>query len=137
MSSLKIREGERPRGNLLMKSITYVFRHTGAEQEVELPAKFEICERCDGHGHHSNPAIDGNGISGEEMAEWDPDEVEGYFSGRYDIACEEGCDGGKALVVDERRLTKFQRILFKAHQENEDAAAEDRRISAYERKMGY
>lgn len=132
MSSLK----GRPKYGLV-KIIDYCSPKSGFEIKIALPAKYEICERCRGEGHHSNPAIDGNGITASEFAEWDPDEIEGYFRGDYDIRCEERCDGGKALVVDESRLTRFQKILFEAHEKEQAAIAEDRRMSAYERKMGY
>ena len=33
------------------------------------PAKYVVCPRCHGAGTHVNPAIDGNGIGSEEMAE--------------------------------------------------------------------
>ncbi len=131
MSSLKIREN---RGLVMMKTITYAFRHSDAEQKIELPARYEICERCRGEGHHSNPSIDGNGITSSEFAEWDEDEVEGYFSGRYDIACEERCDNGKALVVDEQRLTRFQRIIFKAWEQSEE---DRRRMDADDRQTRF
>lgn len=69
------------------------------EIEVELPAKYEVCSRCDGEGKHVNPAIDGNGI-GQEEFDADPDFEEAYFSGRYDITCER-CEGKRVeLVVD-------------------------------------
>lgn len=69
------------------------------EIEVELPAKNEVCGRCEGEGKHTNPAIDGNGISQEQFDE-DPDFEEAYRSGRYDVTCER-CGGKRVeLVVD-------------------------------------
>ena len=59
-----------------------------------MPAVYEVCETCGGKGKHVNPAIDGHGISAEEMHE-DPDFAEDYFSGVYDVPCEE-C-GGRGL----------------------------------------
>ena len=37
------------------------------EDEVELPARFEVCHTCDGKGKHVNPSIDSHGISSEEF----------------------------------------------------------------------
>jgi hypothetical protein len=52
-----------------------------------VPAHYEVCGRCRGTGKHSNPAIDGNGITQSEFAEWDDEDREGYFNGQYDITC--------------------------------------------------
>lgn len=73
----------------------------GGERDVVAPARWEICSRCSGDGHHSNPAIDGNGITSSEWGEWDPEERDDYMSGRYDVSCEECRSSGKVVVVDE------------------------------------
>lgn len=65
---------------------------------LKLPAKLELCSRCRGHGTHVNPSIDGNGITESEFAEWHQDEVEGYFSGAYDVCCYD-CSGDKTEKV--------------------------------------
>ena len=44
----------------------------GAELELALPAKFEVCHRCQGTGTHTNPSIDGNGITASEIAGMPP-----------------------------------------------------------------
>lgn len=70
--------------------------------EIELPWRWEICGRCHGNGSHVNPAVDG----WSRDSEWaDDDFIEGYFEGRYDVRCEEGCDHGKIRVPDESRMT--------------------------------
>jgi RecJ-like exonuclease len=72
----------------------------GEEYELEVPARWKICSRCKGNGHHSNPSIDGNGITQSEWAEWDEEDREKYMRGAYDVCCE-CCSGtGKVLVVD-------------------------------------
>jgi hypothetical protein len=63
--------------------------------DVKWPTVREKCERCDGHGKHVNPSIDGHGISMQEFDE-DPEFRQAYFSGRYDVRCEE-CDGEKIV----------------------------------------
>ena len=61
--------------------------------KFKMPTKRELCWRCNGDGHHSNPAIDGNGISSDEWRnEWDEESRHAYMSGRYDVRCEK-CDG--------------------------------------------
>lgn len=66
--------------------------------DVKLPARWEICDRCEGDGHHSNPSIDGNGLP-EEFAE-DEEFMQGYMRGAYDVACEVCSGRGRVLVVD-------------------------------------
>src|SRR5690242_11130025 len=90
-------------------TITYAGKNGDWDIKINLPAVAEVCDRCRGHGKHVNPNVDGHGISPEEFAE-DPDFKEAYFAGRYDVRCEE-CRGEKVVwVIDEARLTKFQRI---------------------------
>lgn len=70
-------------------------------EDIEVPAKWEICSHCRGNGTHVNPNIDGHGIGAEEWEQdWDDDSREMYFSGGYDVRCEEGCRDGKVQVVD-------------------------------------
>lgn len=69
--------------------------------EVELPAHWEICNRCKGNGSHVNPAIDGNGLSQNDIDQLDDGFMERYLSGFYDVTCEY-CNGkGKVIVADE------------------------------------
>lgn len=58
--------------------------------------KWVVCPRCEGNGQHTNPAIDGHGISAEEMNELGDDFREDYMSGVYDIRCSH-C-GGQRVV---------------------------------------
>lgn len=86
--------------------------------EHQLPTRFELCPRCQGHGTHTNPAIDGHGISPEEFAE-DPDFEDAYFAGRYDVTCQD-CNGLRVIeVVDEERLTQEQHTAWESHLEAE------------------
>ena len=108
------------------------------ELTVELPGKCIVCPRCNGSGSHVNPAIDGHGLSSEDFAE-DPDFEEAYFSGRYDVRCEE-CHGNNVIeIVDEeackRKLSWWKGML--RHIREENARREYERESAYERRMGY
>lgn len=74
--------------------------------EFKLPTHFEVCYRCEGHGTHVNPAIDGNGISAQEWNEWEDSSRSMYMNGGYDIACED-CNGMRVVpVVNESALTK-------------------------------
>lgn len=105
----------------------------GEEQEGVLPAKFEVCGRCRGHGMHVNPSIDGNGITSSEWEEWDDEEREHYFRGDYDVPCE-GCHGARVVqVVDEEHADPD---MLERYYEQEDSLAESRAIEAAERRFG-
>lgn len=108
---------------------------TGDETEHELPAKYEVCGRCEGHGTHLNPSIGEHAYTAEEFAEafHDDDQREQYFrrGGIYDVTCD-GCSGKRVvLVVDERACkTGLPRELLKRYrhqeQERQRSNAEDR-----------
>jgi RecJ-like exonuclease len=76
--------------------------------EADIPVVYEVCGTCEGQGSHVNPAIDAHGISIEEFAE-DPDFMEAYLRGDYDIPCNE-CHGRRVVpVVDPNRATEEQK----------------------------
>jgi RecJ-like exonuclease len=125
--------------------INLTFTHiddNGDEEDFELPAKHEVCPRCEGHGTHLHPDIGSHAYSAEEFAEefHDDDERAAYFKrgGRYDVPCEE-CHGKRVVVVvdeaacrseDDKRVLK----LYFEQQESDAAYAAQRRA---ERRMGY
>lgn len=101
------------------------------DQEVYLPSKYEVCPNCDGKGTHVNRAIDGNGLS-EELAS-DPDFMEGYMSGVYDVRCEQ-CKGEKVVsVLDESKCTPHELEQYDKHMQ---AEYEIRACEEAERRMG-
>jgi hypothetical protein len=103
------------------------FAQNGAEFNLIFPARFEVCGRCDGHGMHTNPVIDGNGLSREDFDN-DPEFEEGYFSGVYDIQCE-CCHGARVVpVVDESKLTARQRTKLVLVEQQEEDNARERRV---------
>lgn len=71
------------------------------ETSTEFPAKFEVCDLCDGKGKHVNPNIDAGGIcEDDEFWDDDMDEETGesrYMRGDYDVPC--NCCGGKRVVL--------------------------------------
>lgn len=67
-------------------------------EEVWIPGKAEVCDTCNGRGHHVNPAIDGNGITASEMDELGDEFFESYIHGAYDVPCHE-CEGTRVIVV--------------------------------------
>lgn len=109
-----------------------------AERDLELPGHYVVCHGCGGKGSHVNRAIDGNGISPEEFAE-DPDFAEAYFSGRYDVPCED-CGGERVLAeVDLDRLPKKlrERVQDQIQAEAEYKAEKAHHAACLERGIHY
>lgn len=72
-------------------------------EEIHIPAKYEVCGTCNGKGSHVNPSIDSNGLSREDFDE-NPGFEEDYFSGMYDVSCNE-CHGARVSpIVDYDRI---------------------------------
>lgn len=68
-----------------------------AEVEVSVPAKYDVCGRCQGNG--SQDVFD-NGVPSRYFDE-DPDFAEDYRSGVYSKPCEK-CDGLRVVQVPDR-----------------------------------
>jgi len=116
-----------------------LFDEDGEEVQHELPATNEVCNRCQGFGTHTNPNIDGNGITQSEWEEWDRDDRESYLNGEYDVSCEE-CHGNKVVrVVDQDVCSLEQKKLFEKWEEleNERAALDDEDRAYYLMESGY
>lgn len=91
--------------------------------------RWEICDRCRGHGKHVNPNVDGHGLSREDFDE-DPDFAENYFSGMYDVSCHD-CGGlGRVKVPIVSRLSFGEKRELVAERRRAQWAAE----SAWERR---
>ncbi len=98
---------------------------------VVLPGRFEVCGRCRGTGVHDHPAF-ANGIT-EDQIDGDPDFLEDYGRGVFDVQCSE-CHGQRvALVVDEARADKLGRAAL---DELWAEAAADQAERDAERRMG-
>ena len=107
----------------------------GEEVAFSLPAKFVRCDLCEGRGKHVDPRIDCDGIS-----DWgdDPDFRMGYFSGAYDVQCNECCGRRVVPVVNEKAIkSQEDRALYELWLEDRRFEAEYERVRAKERAMGY
>jgi len=100
----------------------------GEDYWVAFPARYEVCGNCNGKGHHVNRAIDGNGLSADDFNE-DPDFAEAYFSGVYDVPCDE-CHGNRVVLVPATEAG--QTVLSRMAREESAYRAE----IAAERRMG-
>ena len=111
------------------------------ETEHHLPAKFEVCARCEGYGTHLNPSIGQHAYTSEEFEESFPDgeQREAYFSrgGMYDVRCEV-CRGDRVVLeVDEQccsaaGLWDVLQAWRKQERERMQSEADDRRTMARE-----
>ncbi len=122
-----------------MKTLSYSYIDAeGDEQTLTFPAKYEVCYRCEGEGKHVNPNVDGHGISSEEWErDWDEEEREAYFTGRYDVECEE-CKGHRVIaVVDETLLRETQKVEYQLYKDFKEQEAHYAYESKREREMGY
>jgi hypothetical protein len=68
---------------------------------------YAVCPRCGGKGQHSNPAIDGNGLTREDFDQ-DPDFERDYLSGVYGVTCRT-CKGHR--VVTQAALDQHKRDI--------------------------
>lgn len=119
--------------------VTIIDNDTDEEVEHDLPARFEVCPRCEGHGTHLHPDIGQHAYTGEEFfEEFDEEGREEYFKrgGIYDVTCER-CGGQRVVqVIDEDRLTSEQKEVFKAYQEREAERARWDAVDRDERRYG-
>jgi RecJ-like exonuclease len=63
--------------------------------EVQLPARWEICDRCNGEGKSSAHL---GAFTGDQMRE-DPDFAEDYMNGMYDKSCHVCSGTGKVKEI--------------------------------------
>lgn len=113
---------------------TFTLFVKGETLEVSLPAKFEVCGRCSGTGSHTNPSIDGNGITASEMQEMGEDFREDYMRGVYDVQCSV-CKGERVVsVVDRTRLSKAQKSQLRQHERDETESQRDYDSEAWLRR---
>lgn len=73
--------------------------------DKRIPAKYIVCPRCGGKGTHTNPNIDGNGLTQSDLDEAGPEFLEDYMSGVYDITCVK-CQGMRVVLVPDDELAK-------------------------------
>lgn len=117
-------------------SIKFIYEDDdGNEIEHTFPTRKEVCPDCQGEGKHVNRNIDGNGITGEEWAEWDHEDKETYLSGGYDVICE-NCHGANVVdEVDEDRFSNKDKEVFELYCNELKAEAQDRAYQRMESSM--
>jgi hypothetical protein len=115
------------------RAMTLEIDDAGPDGEtLTIPAKYEVCDICDGRGKHVNPAIDGHGLSREDFDE-DPDFAEAYWRGDYDQTCVE-CHGERVVpVIDRDRCAPAELAAAEAA---ENAHYDEQAERAAERRYG-
>ena len=113
-----------------MSAVRKFWQHPDTGEEVLLPALWVICWRCDGVGGHD--AWEG-GMTADEIDEQDPEFLDDYLSGHYDVTCTECGGPGKLLEYDMDRIHPSIRAEIEAE---EYAIAELASIERMERRMG-
>ena len=111
--------------------IEFFDNETGDELRL-YDLKWEVCNRCNGEGSHTNPNIDGHGISPQEFYD-DPEFERDYFAGVYDVPCYE-CKGKRVTKEINRGTTDT--ILLKKYEEYLKEKYQYQQEIEYERRMG-
>ena len=128
---------------MAMTTIQFTYEtDDGDEIEAELPARFEVCGSCEGHGTHLNPSIGQHAYTAEEFYEsFDEEQAAEYFKrgGRYDVTCEE-CQGKRVVAVvnltEAECRSAEQREALAAYKRKQRDDWEYERECAAERRMG-
>lgn len=103
------------------------------EADVDLPSIFQLCPRCKGEGSHVNPAIDGNGITTDEMDDLGVDFQDDYMAGVYDVACHR-CNGKRVIeVIDRDRCDPDD---LRRYDENQQELNDMRAMERMEKLLG-
>lgn len=84
------------------------------ETIIEFPARFEVCDLCQGKGTHVNPSIDAGGLSDDDEFWYDDIDSETgesrYRRGDYNIPCN-CCKGRRVMLVIDRARVEGQSEL--------------------------
>lgn len=115
--------------NLMMK--TWVMTVKGNQFEILLPAKRIVCPDCDGSGTELCSGLKGAVLSDDHTS--DPDFMESYMTGDYDVVCS-SCKGSNvALELDWASLSEKMKVRVNLQSEQE---SRDRAEADGERRMG-
>ena len=88
-----------------------------------MPSDTVVCPRCRGRGSHINPAIDGDGFTGEEWAMMDEDFKESYWNGNFDVICSV-CNGLRVtakIATDQLNAEQWE-LLYEQERNEADMA---------------
>jgi len=101
-----------------------------AGEAVQIGTRWEVCPRCNGEGHHGNPAFDGASVS-----DFDEEFLDGYFSGDYDVKCSD-CSGRTTVKVDDLSSLTPEQAQNYAEQKHQEAYDRHTAYLNYRAEMG-
>ena len=121
-------------------SIEVVFEDdNGDEVVVDIPARYEVCSDCEGHGSVLNESMRFHAYTEEEFSDFSDEDREQYFKrgGIYDVVCStcKGMRVEKVLDTD-AKLTSEQKEALKLMREREADDREYEHLCRMERMMG-
>ena len=97
---------------------------------IRVPAAYQVCPDCNGHGHHFRSDLDENHLLDLMEEDGDYEGIQSYYVGKYDQVCN-NCDGQR--VVLEYKLPEWaDKLVYEWYREE----SLSRRIAAAERRMG-
>jgi hypothetical protein len=103
--------------------------------ELEVPIMFYVCPICEGKGRYVNPDIDSNGLTYRDFEDYEF--RENYFSGMYDIKCNE-CDGKRVVPeIDYDLLDEDMRQIVNYIDSWKEQRIQAKYQRVYELKIGY
>lgn len=107
--------------------------------EHDLPARYVVCDDCEGHGTTLNENIRQHAYTAEEFREsFDEEEAAEYFKrgGRYDVPCKT-CKGARVVLdIDEDACGPESTAAYRKQQEEKaQADAEWAHEQRMERRM--
>lgn len=114
--------------------------NNGVEHIIEIPAMWAICENCDGEGKHMQNDMRSHAYTPEEFYEEfdDEEQVDMYFNGGFDVACDECRRRGKIIVVNVEVFAAQKPELYAIwEQERRGEAASEREHEAERRAERY
>lgn len=119
----------------MQPSIEITLYRDDCEETFKTPAKWHICQACEGCGTDRGASVecDGGGFTSSQWADQNEEFKRDYLAGKYERPCEFCAGSGKVLVVDHDALSPADRQCL-LQQERDDAA--ERRIRRMERMMG-
>lgn len=109
------------RYELRLPSVIAEAMNDGEITKAHIPFEWEICHACRGDGSHSNR------LGVINVDDWDDEELDGYFAGRYDVPCE-CCDGsGKVRHIVTASLPEDVQQFIEEYRRDYSENLEERR----------
>ncbi len=114
-------------------ALEYCEENVTGEDYIMVTGKMIICPSCGGNGHHVRRDIDDSALVDSMREDGDDEGLEAYFSGSFDVLCEE-CKGANVIFApDPEAGPLWAREAIDSWEKEE---REQNRISKAEIRMG-